>query len=126
MKTCIIQPAYCLDFTKSDEYFAWELAELDKCDETMDIIVLPEYSNVPCLAKTKAEMEESYHKYTDALLDKASATAKRCHATVFVNCIYRHPTGLRNITVAFSKTGAPASSFAGTASSFVGVAYKIC
>ena len=111
MKTCIIQPAYCLDFARSDEFFAWELAELDKCDSTMDIIVLPEYSNVPCLAKTKAEMEESYHKYSAALLEKASATAKRCGATVFVNCIYEHPTGLRNTTVAFSKTGELAGTY---------------
>ena len=111
MKTCIIQPAYCLDFSRSDEFFAWELAELDKCDASMDIIVLPEYSNVPCLAKTKAEMEESYHKYTAALLEKASTTAKRCGATVFVNCIYEHPTGLRNTTVAFSKTGELAGTY---------------
>ncbi|MBQ2708488.1 MAG: hypothetical protein IJF67_09490 [Clostridia bacterium] len=111
MKTCIIQPAYCLDFSRSDEFFAWELAELDRCDPSMDIIVLPEYSNVPCLAKTKAEMEESCSKYSAALLEKASATAKRCGATVFVNCIYEHPTGLRNTTVAFSKTGDMAGTY---------------
>ncbi|MBE6611138.1 MAG: hypothetical protein E7632_01485, partial [Ruminococcaceae bacterium] len=111
MKTCVIQPAYCLDFAKSDEYFAWELDALDKCDASMDIIVLPEYSNVPCLAKTKAEMEESYHKYSAKLLTKAAETAKRCGATVFVNCIYAHPTGLRNTTVAFSKTGELAGTY---------------
>ena len=55
MKTCVIQPAYCLDFSRSDEFLEWEINELDKCDPSMDVIVLPEYSNVPCLAKTKCE-----------------------------------------------------------------------
>ena len=57
MKTCIVQPAYCLDFSESDKFFEWEIEALEKCDESMDLIVLPEYSNVPCLAKTKEEME---------------------------------------------------------------------
>nr|MBQ4320158.1 carbon-nitrogen hydrolase family protein [Clostridia bacterium] len=105
MKICVIQPPYSRDFSKSDEYFEWELNELDKCDETMDVIVLPEYSNVPCLAMTKAEMEKSYTKYSAQLLKKASETAVRCSATVFVNCIDPTDTGLRNTTVAFSKTG---------------------
>ena len=87
MKTCIVQPAYCLDFSESDKFFEWEIEALEKCDESMDLIVLPEYSNVPCLAKTKEQMEESYHKYSELLLKKASETAKRCSATVFVNCI---------------------------------------
>lgn len=111
MKVCVVQPAYSLNFAESDALFAWELAELDKCDETMDIIVLPEYSNVPSLAKTKEEMETSYEKYSKALLDKASETAKRCNATVFINCIYPHPTGLRNTTVAFSKNGEIAGTY---------------
>ena len=64
MKVCVVQPAYSLNFSESDALFAWELAELDKCDASMDIIVLPEYSNVPCLAKTKAEMEELVDKCT--------------------------------------------------------------
>ena len=55
MKTCIVQPAYCLDFSESDKFFEWEIEALEKCDESMDLIVLPEYSNVPCLAKTKEE-----------------------------------------------------------------------
>ncbi len=111
MKVCVVQPAYSLNFSESDALFAWELAELDKCDETMDIIVLPEYSNVPCLAKTKEEMEASYAKYSKALIDKASETAKRCNATVFINCIYPHLTGLRNTTVAFSKNGEIAGTY---------------
>ena len=105
MKTCIVQPAYCLDFSESDKFFEWEIEALEKCDESMDLIVLPEYSNVPCLAKTKEEMEISYNKYSKKLLETAAKTAKRCGATLFVNCIYPTETGLRNTTVAFDKNG---------------------
>ena len=54
MKVCIIQPPYSLDFTESDAHFHWEMDALDRCDPSMDLIVLPESANVPCLAKTKA------------------------------------------------------------------------
>ena len=105
MKACVVQPAYCLDFSRNDEFFEWEISALEACDESMDLIVLPEYSNVPCLAKTKAEMLESYEKHSVRLLEKAAETAKRCKATLFVCCIDETPTGLRNTTVAFNKEG---------------------
>ena len=111
MKACVVQPAYCLDFSRNDEFFEWEISALDACDESMDLIVLPEYSNVPCLAKTKAEMLESYQKHSVRLLEKAAETAKRCKATLFVCCIDETPTGLRNTTVAFNKEGERAGQY---------------
>ncbi len=105
MKVCVVQPAYSLDFGKSDELFNWEMETLDRCDESMDLIVFPEYSNVPSLAKTKAEMEQAYSKYNEPLMKKAAETAKRCGAVVFINGMYKTPTGLRNTTVAFDKNG---------------------
>ena len=111
MKTCVIQPAYSMDFTQSDALFAWELDALDRCDDSMDVIVLPEYSNVPAYAKTKEQMLESYEKYSAALMEKASVTAKRCNATVFVNCIYDAGSGLRNTTLCYSKTGELAGTY---------------
>jgi len=105
MKVCIIQPPYSLDFTESDAHFRWEMDALDRCDPSMDLIVLPESANVPCLAKTKAQMLESYRKYTDALLKKAAETAVRCGALLFINCIWQTENGLRNTTLAYDKTG---------------------
>ena len=75
MKVCIIQPEYCLDHSRSDAFFQWELDALDKCDESMDLIAMPEYSNIPCWAKTKEQMLQSFQKYTQPLLDKATETA---------------------------------------------------
>ena len=55
MKACIIQPAYSTDYHRSDEYFQAMIDLIDKCDESMDIIVLPESCDIPCLAHTKEE-----------------------------------------------------------------------
>lgn len=45
MKACIIQPPYSRNVSFSDEYFDYKIKLLDECDESVDIIVLPEYSS---------------------------------------------------------------------------------
>ena len=55
MKACVIQPAYSTDFSKSEEYFEKQLELLTKVDENVDIIVLPESADCPCLAKNEDE-----------------------------------------------------------------------
>ncbi len=59
MKACIIQPPYSRDTSYSDEYFQYKLQLLSRCDSSMDLIVLPEYSDVPCATK---ELEETLGK----------------------------------------------------------------
>lgn len=105
MKTCIIQPAYSVDYSRSDEMFAWELQALDQCDESMDLIVLPEAADVPCLAHTRDEFVASYRKYGQRLLDKCAETARRCKAVLFVNAYYVTEKGERNTTHAFDTNG---------------------
>ena len=61
-------PPYSADYSKSDEYFKIECELLSKCDKTMDIIVLPEMADMPCLCKTKEERLLSVEKYNDVLL----------------------------------------------------------
>ena len=111
MKVCVIQPPYSLDFSRSDELFRWEMDALEKCDPSMDLIVLPEYSNAPALVSTKEELLISYEKYTETLLAKCAETAKRCEATLFVCCIYPTESGLRNTTIAFDRTGKEAGHY---------------
>ena len=67
MKACIIQPPYSKDVSFSDEYFNYKLQQLNACDESMDIIVLPEYSDVPCATTTKEETVFYHKKYIDIL-----------------------------------------------------------
>ena len=76
MKVCIIQPKYSSDWNDSEALFLWQLKEMDKCDSTMDLIVLPEATDVPSLAKTIEQHRESHRRYTDAILKKASENIK--------------------------------------------------
>lgn len=105
MKACIIQPAYSTDYDKSDEYFDAQLALLAQCDESMDLIVLPECCDIPCLANTKEKRENSSAKFKDRILQAAMDTAKRCHAMVFLNVRYQGETAHRNTTYAINRVG---------------------
>ncbi|MBQ7795650.1 MAG: hypothetical protein IJ374_03705 [Lachnospiraceae bacterium] len=105
MKVCIIQPAYSTDFGRSEEYFEAQLKLLEKCNETMDIIVMPESCDIPCLAKSREEGLISVRKFNQRLLDYVSKTAKRCNAMCFVNARSTVDGGLRNTTYCFNRQG---------------------
>ncbi len=105
MKVCILQPEYSVDYSRSDELFEKQLALMAQCDDTMDIIVMPESCDIPCLAKTEEEGLLSVEKFNERLLCAASETAKRCNAILFVNARSKHETGLRNTTYAFDRSG---------------------
>lgn len=105
MKVCIVQPEYSTDYKRSNELFEKELEYLRACDETIDIIVLPESCDCPALAKNKYEAEQSSSRYRDILLKEAANTAKRCSAMVFINARSQGEKGLRNTTYAFDREG---------------------
>ena len=105
MKVCVIQPGYSTDYSRSDEYFENELKLLENCDESLDIIVLPESCDIPCLASTKEESEASAAKYNAILLEKVKQTSIRCNAMVFVNARSVTEKGYRNTTYAFDRCG---------------------
>ena len=105
MKICIIQPPYSTDYSKSDKYFKYQLNLLEKCDNSMDLIVLPESCDIPCLAKTKEEREKSVNKYNKIILEKAKETAIRCNAMLFINARWESGKGLINTTYAFNRKG---------------------
>jgi len=106
MKVCIIQPAYSTDYERSDIYFEEQIKLIDMCDDSMDIIVLPEACDIPCLAPSKEKAEQSSAKFNKRLLDKVSETAKRCNAIVFVNArSYEESADGRNTTYAFDRNG---------------------
>ena len=105
MKVCVVQPAYSTDYAQSDRYFEDQLRLLSQCDESMDLIVMPESCDVPCLAKTKEQSEASSQKYFPKLLEAATETAKRCHAMLFFNARSKTEKGLRNTTYALNREG---------------------
>ncbi len=105
MKACIIQPPYTKDVSRADECFAYKIKMLAQCDETIDIIVLPEFSDVPCATKTKEETICYHKKYIDTLLTKCIETARRCHAICFVNALYEINGKYRNTTYVYNQKG---------------------
>ncbi len=105
MKVAIMQPLYSTDASRADELFAWELEQLDKCDDSLDIIVMPESSDSPALAPDDETRLLFAQKFTEPLLKKAQETALRCNAMVFVNARYKAEKGYRNTTYAINRQG---------------------
>lgn len=105
MKACIIQPPYSRDVSLSDSYFDYKMNCLDQCDTSADIIVLPEYSDVPCVTGTLEETLYYHRRYIAQLLDKCKETARRCEAMVFVNALSHEKNGYRNTTYCYDRKG---------------------
>lgn len=105
MNVCIIQPPYSADYSLSEQMFQWEMDILDQCDPGMDLIVLPEACDVPCLAGSNEDFMASYERYNQPLLEKAAETARRCNAIVFINAYHPTEQGLRNTTHAIDQKG---------------------
>ncbi len=105
MKLCIIQPFYSVDWKDAPELFRWQLAALDRCDETMDLIVMPETTDIPALAKTLEQFHEGHRLYTEVILKKGAETARRCGSMLFLNALDKTEKGVRNTTFAFDRQG---------------------
>ena len=106
MKACVIQPPYSTDLSLADAYFACYLKYLDACDSSMDLIVLPEACDRPCMPRNKEEFRAVVEKYREPLLQKAAETARRCDAVVFCNvAMPAEDGGLRNSTIGFDRQG---------------------
>ncbi|MBR5868273.1 MAG: hypothetical protein IKZ21_02400, partial [Clostridia bacterium] len=105
MKACIIQPPYSRSIADADRFFAWKIAEIEKCDQTVDVIVLPEYSDVPVATGNMEETLELHNRYMPRLMETCVAAAKRCSAHVFVNALSLEESGWRNTTWCLDKNG---------------------
>ena len=102
MKVCVIQPHYSFDERDVGRCFEDLILLLDKCDESMDLIVLPEYSDAPADVKGKAGFYDAVKEYNPILMKKARETAKRCNSMVFFNA---SSEGLKNTTFAVNRQG---------------------
>ena len=105
MKICVIQPHYSFDPSDVDECFRGLLSLLDACDDSMDLIVLPEYSDALADVQGKDGFYNAVATYNSVLLQRARETARRCHALVFVNAGFQTPKGIRNTTYAIDREG---------------------
>lgn len=105
MKVCVIQPYYSFDPNDTKKCFRDMISLMDKCDDSLDLIVLPEYSDIPAAQKCKACFHESIRTRNAEIKERAIALAKRCKAIVFVNCADICDTGYRNTTFCIDRCG---------------------
>lgn len=105
MKVCVVQPAYSMNERDLAACEDGLFSLLDKCDETLDLIVLPEYGDNLANTSCQENFLAALKTYNGALLQKAAETAKRCNAIVFVNAMYDAGQGYRNTTFAFDRKG---------------------
>ena len=105
MKVCVLQPKYSFNENDTEKCFESLLELLERCDDSMDVIVMPEYSDALADVKGKGGFYDSVNKYSEIILEKAKDTAKRCSSLVFVNTGYRSENGIRNTTVAINRSG---------------------
>ena len=104
MKARVIQPLFAQDEAGLDKSYEWTLRELAKCDPSLDIVVLPEFSEVP--GKTShAGFLETVRKYGPALLEACAETARRCNTLVFCGAIDTSWDVPRNAIFVFGRDG---------------------
>ena len=105
MKAYIIQPYYSFSGSDLESCFHGMIDLLDTVGEDADIIVLPEYADVPAACESKNAFRASISKYNAIIKEKAAQAARRCHAIVFFNAADETPTGPRNTTYALNRDG---------------------
>ena len=105
MKGCVIQPYYSFDSRDTEACYRDMMAMLDGVDESVDLIVLPEYSDVPADQETGEMFHETVEKYNADVISRARAAAVRVGALVFVNCAEKTVEGYRNTTHVFDREG---------------------
>ncbi len=105
MKVCVLQPQYSYDFKDADRCFEGYVALLEQCDPSMDIIVCPEYFDVPVSTPARSEYDACVEKFNAITMEKAKETAIRCGALVFMNAAYTTEEGHRNTTHVINQQG---------------------
>ena len=105
MKVCVIQPEYCFDKNDLSDRFMSQIALLDKCTADLDIIVLPEYTDVPVATGSGEAFHSAIKENNKIIVEKARETAKRCSSIVFVNAASESELGYRNTTYAIDREG---------------------
>lgn len=105
MKVTVIQPEYSMNFADADRCFKEYLNYLEQCDETSDIIVLPEYCDIPVACPNEAGFKECIKKYNRIIAEKCAETAKRCSSLLFANYAESTEKGYANVTHCFNREG---------------------
>ena len=95
MKLCAIQPEYPYTPDRADAAVEYLVDALGRCDESCDLILLPEYSNAPTVFP-KGECIPYAKNHTDRLIRATVDAARRCRAIVAVNYVAEIGGSFRN------------------------------
>ena len=71
----------------------------------MDLIVLPEYRDVPAASPDGPAFHREVEKYNPVIAARCAETARRCRALVFANYALKTDAGYRNATHVFDREG---------------------
>ena len=105
MKACAIQAPYAHDPADAESSVNFIIRELDGCDESLDLILTPEYSNTPAAFRTADENLRFAEAHTALLVEAARNAARRCKAIVGLSYCAPTPHGWRNATRVFDAAG---------------------
>lgn len=114
MNIRVIQPPYpkCAEDTPASVAFMIE--QLRLCDESLDLILLPECCNAPSGCGDSSLLRRLVEENTGILLEAARETAVRCRAVVGINLyVYGegYETAARNATLLFNPQGQLAAQY---------------
>lgn len=111
MKFCAIQIPYAHAVSDAAASVDFLIRQLEECGSDCDLILTPEYSNLPA-AFPLAEGREFVKRHTGRLIEAAVNAAIRCQAVVAVNFLCEvEPGKFRNTTRVFDRTGKIAGDF---------------
>ncbi len=105
MKVRVIQPRYSFAPSEVNDCRAELIDQLNACDESLDLIVLPEYSDVPADIHGADAFHAAIEEFNSELLGLACEAARRCGALTFVNAGHLTEGGWRNTTHVFGRNG---------------------
>lgn len=104
----VIQPPYPKYAEDTPASVAFMIRELALCDESLDLILLPECCNAPSGCGDSSLLRGLVEAHTGELLNAVKETAVRCKAVVGINLyVYGqdHETRVRNATLLFDSKG---------------------
>ncbi|MBR4755828.1 MAG: hypothetical protein IK076_02700, partial [Bacteroidales bacterium] len=105
MKARVIQQYFAQDRKGLDKSFEWTVNELAKCDESLDIIVLPEFSEVPGKTASSEEFLTTARENGHVLQDLCARTAQRCSSLVFAGLVDTSLEVPRNAIFVYGRDG---------------------
>lgn len=105
MFVTLIQPLFSMNYEDADACFSKLISIMHGLDDRSDLIVLPEYCDIPANTPGKDEFHLLIGKYNPVIRKEAAELAKRCHAFVFANYAEKSSLGYRNATHVLDRGG---------------------